>query len=234
MTPVSIMRFDFKPYLFVLFVVASLLLFYTAYDKQTKTLQFEKLVKLFSFQDAQYSFRELNKVAALAAIGLISIVFIFGPLSRLWPNVFARYLVYRKPVGLTGFGLALVHAIYSAWEFYGFDMTKMFSSPSFLALVSGIIALFIFFLMTITSTQNALRYIGYKKWKALQTCGYIALLFAIAHFFIIESKPATGFDVRPYGLLFFYLAIAALILRLLIILVKAPERKRYEEHFGDV
>jgi DMSO/TMAO reductase YedYZ heme-binding membrane subunit len=87
--------------------------------------------------------------------------------------------------------------------------------------------------MTITSTKEAVARMGYKKWKTLQTFGYAGLFFAILHFFIFESKPGIGLDVRPFGLLFFYLGIAALLLKLLSVLLSAPERESFGEHFGE-
>lgn len=221
-----------KSFAFILLIVISLLLFYTAYDKQTKILNFDKLFGILSFTNTQTSLSELNKVAALAGIGIIALVFIIGPLSKFRPLVFARYLVYRKPLGLMGFALVLIHSIYSAYVFYGFSIDKIIVNDKLLPFIAGLLSLFIFFLMAITSTESAVKKIGYKNWKALQTFGYIGLLFAVVHFFVIESKPIVGFDVRPYGMLFFYLAVAALILRLILIFVQMEERKAYHEHFG--
>ncbi len=87
--------------------------------------------------------------------------------------------------------------------------------------------------MSITSTKTAVAKLGYKNWKTLQTCGYAALFFTLLHFLILESKPDVGFDVRPYGSLFFYIGIVALVLRLAVIFLQVPERKAYEEHMGE-
>lgn len=223
-----------SPYILVLAVFISLLLLYTAYDKVTKTLVPEKLVKVVTFQDIAYSLREFNKVFALAAIGLISAVFLLGPLTKLWPKVFARFLYLRKPVGLVGFGIAAIHSVYSFIVIYEMSIGKMFiDNPKYIGAVTAVLSLFIFFLMSITSTKEAVAKMGYRRWKALQTFGYAGLLLALAHFFILETKPDIGLDVRPFGLLFFWLPIAALALRTIIIFIKVPERKSYEEHIGE-
>ncbi|MEM2137599.1 MAG: ferric reductase-like transmembrane domain-containing protein [Candidatus Anstonellaceae archaeon] len=228
------MNRNLLPYLFVVFVVISLLFLYTAYDKKAKQLDIGRLVKVLVFDDTGNSLREFNKVAALAAIGLIAVAFILGPLSRLFPGIFAKYLYFRKPVGVIGFVFALAHSVYSLVEFYKLDINLMlYNNPKLVALVSGAVALAIFAAMTLTSTASAVKKMGYAKWKALQTTGYAGLLLTVVHFFVIETKPDVGFDVRPYGVLFFYLAIAALLLRLLMIFWGHKPREAYHEHFGE-
>ncbi|MDO8554333.1 MAG: ferric reductase-like transmembrane domain-containing protein [Candidatus Micrarchaeota archaeon] len=222
------------PYIFILLIVVSLFLFYTAYDKTSKSLVFETLVKVLSFEDFNKSLREINKVFALAAIGLIAISFILGPLSRFWPNLFAKYLYFRKPVGLAGFVLGIVHGAYSAMAFYNLDVSiLLLQNEKSLALIFGVLGTIVFIVMSATSNKTMMEKLGYKTWKAIQTFGYFGLLFIILHFLLIETKPDKGFDVRPYGLVFFYLAIAALILRIIVIFVSNEPRKVYEHHFGE-
>ena len=218
----------------ILFTIISLLLFYTAYDKESKAIQPGNLIKVLSFSDLNHSLKELNKIAALAAIALISITFLLGPLSKIFPKKFAVFLSSRKTLGLTGFAFALLHAVYSTVFIYGLDLNKIFfNNPKILGVISGIIALIIFFLMAITSTKQAVQRLGYKKWKQLQTTGYIALFFSIAHFILLEIKPDKGFDVRPYGTLFLFIALIALALKILTLFIKVPERKKFEEHLGE-
>ncbi|HLD60049.1 MAG TPA: ferric reductase-like transmembrane domain-containing protein [Candidatus Bilamarchaeaceae archaeon] len=223
----------YLPYLFSLFVMLLLLFFYTAYNKQSKSIELELLLQVLSFEDSDKSLRELNKIAALGSIGLITVSFILGPLSRLWPKTFSPFLYFRKPVGIIGFILGLLHGVYSSIRFYGLDLNTMFfENPKILAVVTGLLGLFIFFLMASTSTQKAVEKMGYKRWKALQTSGYLALFLVIIHFFVIESKPDIGFDVRPFGLIFLFVPILALFVRILIIFIKTKEKRKYHHHFG--
>ncbi len=225
---------EIAPYLIVLLVFSSLLMFYTAFDKKTKTLVPDKLVNVLTFQDPTNSFKEFNKVFALAAIGIISIVFLLGPLSKLFPAKFGHFLYMRKTLGIIGFGIAALHAIYSFIEFYKFSLVKMFiENAKFIGIVSATVSLLIFFIMTATSTKNMMVRLGYQKWKAIQTFGYVALALALLHFYLYETKPDIGLDVRPFGMLFFYLPIAALLLRAIIIFMKTPEHKTFEEHMGE-
>lgn len=223
----------YLPYIFILLVVLSLFLLYTAYDKKSQTLVFENLVKILLFEDSSKSLREINKVFALAGIGLIAVSFILGPLSRLLPNLFLKYIYFRKPVGLAGFVLGLAHAIYSAQVYYNFNFDLSLATGRSLALFFGIIGTLIFIAMSATSSKIMMEKLGYKKWKAIQTFGYFGLVFIILHFFLIETKPDVGLDVRPYGLVFLYLAIAALVLRLIVIFVNNEPKTKYEHHFGE-
>ena len=222
----------YLPHLIVAFVFLSLLAFYTGYDKETKTLVVGKLIDVITFKDFNNSLKELNKIFALAAIGLISITFILGPFSRIWPGIFARHLCMRKFIGLSGFGFALLHAIYSFSVIYGFSFEQIVNNSKVLGFITGLFALFIFFLMAITSNAASVKMLGYKNWKALQRTGYVALFLSILHFIILETKPEKGFDVRPYGVLFLLIAIVALILRIIVILIKLPQRQKFEDHFG--
>ncbi|MDO8633752.1 MAG: ferric reductase-like transmembrane domain-containing protein [archaeon] len=220
-------------FVFVAAVFLSLLFFYTAYDKETKTLVPQKLLAVIFFSDAAKSWSELNKVAALAAIGLISCALVVGPLSKMFPKTFGKFLLYRKDAGIAGFLFAILHSAYSLFVIYGLDPNKMlFANPKWIGFVAAVLAFGIFFLMAITSTAEAVKKMGYIKWKLLQTTGYVALFFAIVHFLVLEIKPGKGLDVRPYGLVFLALAITALIVRLGFRALKTPPRTAFEEHIG--
>ena len=220
--------------LFCAGVIVSIILLYTPYDKQTHTLSGDKLFNVLTFKDMQSSMRELNKVAALAGIGLIATAFILGPLSRMFPVQFAQYLPWRKFVGIAGFALAALHSVYSMIEFYRLDIGMMlFSNPNLPGFVSGAIGLLIFLAMALTANGESVKRLGYRKWKALQTFGYAGLFLAIVHFVMLETKPDVGFDVRPYALLFLFIALVALLVRIGMTLVKVPQRESFGEHTGD-
>ncbi len=227
------MQNKYLPYMFVFIVLVSLLFFYTAFDKKTKAYVPENLAKVLSLTDMKHSLRELNKVAGLASIGLIASVFLLGPLARVFPGTFGRFLYFRKPVGIMGFLIAALHGIYSAIEFYQLDIERMFfTSPKAPGVISGIVALAIFLVMTLTSNKVSVERLGYGKWKIIQTFGYVGLFFATLHFYILESKPETGLDVRPFGLVFFYLPIVALVARVIVLFTHPRPKKKYEEHFA--
>ncbi len=217
----------------LIFVVLTLLLFYTAYDKTTKTLIPQKLVDVVTFKDVSKSLSEINKVLALASIGLIAISFIVGPLSRMFPAQFTQWLTHRKFIGLSGFALALFHAIYSILAIYALDLNKMiFANPKVFGFLSAVIAFAIFLVMAVTSNAKSVKKMGYDKWKMVQTIGYVGLALAVLHFVILEIKPNVGLDVRPYGLVFLVIPLVALVIRIGMIFIKAPQRTKFEHHTG--
>lgn len=219
--------------LFTLAVIAALLLFYTAYDKQSREISPGKLAKVLSFQDMDNSLREFNKVAALAGIGILAVTFLLGPISRMFSKV-SWLLVYRKNLGLLGFFLVVLHGIYSAVVFYKLDFVKaIYDNPKSLGFVTAIVALLIFIAMAVTSTKQAVAKMGYGKWKMLQKLGYVGLFLSVIHFVVLETKAGTGFDVRPFALLFLFLPVLAILLRLGMALVGAAVPTKYEHHTGE-
>ncbi len=223
-------RVDRNSFLFTFLVLFSLLVLYTAYDSSSGTLQFEKLIEVFSFEDMQHSFRELNKIIALAGIGLITFVYLIGSLAKVWPDIFARHLKYRKPLGLIGFWLIIIHAVYSIIDFYQLSLDVILASPKLPAFIAGTLSILIFILSVITSNPQSIQRLGYKNWKNIQRTGYIALLLGLLHFVWVETKPEIGFVVRPYGMLFYYAAILAIVLRVIVIFIDNPKKNKYEEH----
>ena len=214
------------PLLIAVLLIASLLVFYTGYDKESKTILPEKIVGVVSFENPAHSLAELNKIAALAAIGLISLAFVIGPLSRIWPNTFSKFIEWRLPFGLMGLGFALAHSAYSTIVIFNLNMdTMIFSNPKWLALITAIISLVIFSVMGITSLKQVIKKMGYKNWKRLQRTGYIALALVIIHFVLIETKPGIGFDVRPYGYAFLIIAIIAIVLKVVNLGLKYFKKK---------
>ncbi len=221
-----------KAFGFVLVLLVLILLFYTAYDKTAHQLKPENLVKALTFQDVTFSLRELNKVTALLGIGLLAFSFILGPLSHMFPHQFCPHLSARKWIGLWGFVFALLHSVYELLVIFKLDVNKLFFSPKSIGLIYGMVALFIFLVMAITSNQFSIQKLGFKNWKIIQTTGYVALLFAILHFLVLETKPEIGLDVRPFGLLFLVVPLLAIILRVGLPIVRYELEHSFHEHFG--
>ena len=213
------------PFLIAVLVIVSLLVLYTGYDKESKTIYPEKIIGVISFENPAHSLSELNKIAALAAIGLISLAFVIGPLSRIWPKTFGKFAGWRTALGLMGLGFALAHVAYSTIVIFELNLDAMvFSNPKWPALVAAIVSILIFSLMGITSLKRVIKRMSHKNWKRLQRTGYIALALAIIHFVVIETKPGIGFDVRPYGYLFLIIAVIALALKVVSLFLKKSKK----------
>ena len=215
-----------------LIVLLTFFLFYSAYDKERGELNFSLLEKIISFQDSYFSTREINKLTALAGLVLLSFAFLPGPISKIFPN-YSFLLVLRKPLGFIGFLLILYHGHVSFFYYYKGDLyNALFNNPKVVAFIAALISFFIFFLMAITSTKKAVELLTYEKWKLLQRIGYIALLLAVIHFVVIETKPDKGLVIRPFGYVALIIPILTLILRIYVHISKiGTERKAYEKHF---
>ncbi len=215
------------------FVILAFFVFYSGYSKEKRAFDFSLLSKIISFQDPLFSSKEINKLVALAGLTLLSFAFLPGPISRIFPKL-SFLLVLRKPIGLIGFLLIFIHYYISFHGYYykGNLYNALFNNPKVIAFIAASISFFIFFLMAITSTKKAVEILTYKRWKLLQRTGYIALLLAVIHFVVIETKPDKGLDIRPFGYVALIIPILTIILRVYVHMKGlGKERKRYEEHF---
>jgi DMSO/TMAO reductase YedYZ heme-binding membrane subunit len=217
---------------FIIFAFLLILLFYSAYDKNSASFSAEKLTKSISFSNMNESFKELNRVTALAGLALVSIAFLIGPLSKIFPSRFQKFLAWRKLIGRAGLVLVIWHAFYSFFDFYSADIGKAFAENNALATIPAALGLLIFLMMSITSNDDFVKRIGYENWKKLQTIGYLGLFFAIMHFAVNSMRPDKVFYMKPSEIFIFSLAVFALSIRIVTIFIKLPERKKFEEHFG--
>ncbi len=80
----------------------------------------------------------LNKGISLAAIILLTCNFGFGPLNNLGVNIPAGWLSARKALGMTGFLLALIHALMSFMLFSPTVYAKFFETDGTLTLLAGL------------------------------------------------------------------------------------------------
>lgn len=173
-----------------------------------------------------------NKIAALAGLFIIALTFLIGPLSRLFPKYCLGWRCHRKTLGLTGFGLAAAHGIYSFAQYYKWDLGLMLvNNEKWVGGLAALLAFVIFLLMALTSTRTAVQKLGYKNWKALQMAGYAALFLSIVHFFILEIKADGVFKVRPLGYVVMAMAVLALLARALIWVLDLPGPKKFIDHF---
>ena len=87
----------------------SFLIFYSAYSKALKKLDFRLLSQIFLLEKGlDFTLVQLNKVIALTAISLASLAFCPGISSRLCQELLVVGLVH-----------VFAHAIYSAIKYYG-------------------------------------------------------------------------------------------------------------------
>ena len=109
---------------------------------------------------------------------LLAVVLTFTPLRVLFPKSGVALALnrHRRLVGVSAFGYGLVHFIVhllyeGGWEFLPITLKSDFTKPF---LVTGMIALTILLVLTITSLHAAVRWLGGKAWKNLHRLTYVA------------------------------------------------------------
>ncbi|MFA6035948.1 MAG: ferric reductase-like transmembrane domain-containing protein [Candidatus Micrarchaeia archaeon] len=190
------------------------------------------LLLLFTFYGYfEVSMSMANKISALAALALLGIAFLLGPLSKLWPSIFQRFKQHRRWLGITGVILALIHIAITLATFYKFNIFRILtpSGQYMWGVYAGLAAIIIFCMMALISNKAAVKRLGYSKWKLLQMTGYLAMALVIAHFLILETKEGV-FKVRPLGYALFIFGILVILARIAIRFLGLPPRKKYEEH----
>ena len=170
-----------------------------------------------------------NKAIALASVILIGISFLLGPLTRFWPKIFASKIYLRKYFGLSGFFLASVHIIISLILFNAAYYPKFFAESGKLNLTGelsmlfGVIAFFIFIMVSISSISSIVNSMDKNKWLRIQRLGYLAFALVGLHVFVmgVEGwfKPNTWpGGLLPISLIAFIIIMLVLCIRLIVII----------------
>ena len=129
----------------------------------------------------------LNKATSLAAVFFVASSYLIGKIFRWHDHDKALRLVVIKFCGLMGFFLAGVHALFSLALLSPAYYAKYFLPDGRLnlegevAIVVGVIALFLLMAPAITTLPMMPKAIGGQRWKRNQRLGYVALAFVVAH-----------------------------------------------------
>ena len=176
-----------------------------------------------------------NKSISLAAVSLIALSYMAGPLTRLHAGTFSFLLPFRKYYGLLGFGLAAVHIIMSLLIFSQAYYPKFFEESGKLNLTGelsmlfGVLALFIFFLVAISSLPSVASSMTPKDWGNLQRQGYLALAVVMLHVFVMGYEGwlrPEGWPGRllPISLIAFSIIAFTLLLRVVVSLFPVKDQ----------
>ena len=133
----------------------------------------------------------LIRSTSTLAILLLHVILAIGPLCRL-NKKFLPLLYNRRHLGVTMFLLALVHGLFSTFQFHALSNTNpllsLFTSntnftslPAFPFQALGFFARIIFFLMAITSHDFWLHNLSPKTWKTLHMFVYLAYFLVVMH-----------------------------------------------------
>lgn len=173
---------------------------------------------------SKFTPHEMVKTSGLLAITLLSLTLIIGPACKFFPALDALK-AHRKFWGILSFFTALTHTILVFIYYFQFNFWKFidFSNPKYLGILAGLIALLILAIVTGTSTKKAIESLSPNVWKIIQTTAYLALILAVLHFYIVESKDGVLVIKKLLGQITFAFAGFVVIVRLIIIFL--PSKK---------
>ncbi len=97
----------------------------------------------------------------------------------------------RRAIGISAFYFALLHSIIAFFgQLGGFVQLAYLPDLFKWSLLSGLIALFILFLLAITSFDAVVRFMTFRKWKWLHRFVYIGGILAMLHVWTIGTHLA--------------------------------------------
>lgn len=161
---------------------------------------------------------EIIKTTGLLAVTLLSLTLFIGPACKFFP-FFEALKAHRKVWGLLSFFIALTHGILVYIFYFNYDLVKLFNpaGPKYYALLAGLVSLIILAVVTLTSNQTALNLLSPKTWKRIQWASYLALIFAVLHFYLAESTNGVLVIKRLLGQITFGFAGFVVLFRLVLL-----------------
>ena len=114
---------------------------------------------------------------------LLAIVLTFSPLRVLFPRSGVAQALnrHRRLVGVSAFAYALLHFVAHARHVWDGDFETLGKEIQKPFQLTGLIALVILLVLTITSLHAAVRWLGARAWKNLHRLAYIAAALAAWH-----------------------------------------------------
>lgn len=133
----------------------------------------------------------LIRAFGAAALSLLTVILMIGPLARFSPR-FLPLLYNRRHLGVTCFGLAMIHAALVVVWYHGFSdlnplISLLTSNPRYDSLQGfpfealGLVALLVLFVMAATSHDFWNSNLGPGLWKAIHMSVYWAYALIVAH-----------------------------------------------------
>lgn len=161
----------------------------------------------------------LNKTTADTAAFLVALSMIFSSVGYFF-NFADRLAIYRKHLGMIGFGFAIWHLLLSWSALLNLFKVETWESGKMWPMLTGFLAFLIFTIMAFISNQFSTRFLGSKLWKGILRFGYLALVLVMLHVFFLKSARwltwyQDGMQGPPaLSLLVVIFTIVVLILRL--------------------
>ncbi|OGG12927.1 hypothetical protein A2773_01830 [Candidatus Gottesmanbacteria bacterium RIFCSPHIGHO2_01_FULL_39_10] len=183
-------------------------------------LIFGYFVSRFS-PDQRFTLFFVNKAFGETAVVFIGISFLLGPLCKIIP-LLSQHLYFRRYFGLAGFGLVLVHVVFSLLQLTSRFPIKWYIDHIW-GVLAAIIATVIFSVLAYTSSNAAIKRFGGHEWKTIQRLGYLALGFALLHI-AVAAWPRwnmwwAGEVSMPSSLVVFAFGVIVLLARVVALVI---------------
>ncbi len=145
---------------------------------------------------------------ALTAATLIGTALLIGPVAKLFPSI--NYIKHRRAFGVIGFTFAIMHFLSVLYFRNGWDISLILAvkNPYMNPVLFGAMAFIVYIPLYLTSNNWANQKLGYHKWKFIHRFVYIAWIFSVLHFLVMN--PHDLLTIPGYLLL----AITALVFML--------------------
>ncbi len=132
---------------------------------------------------------------ALNQLGLLALIFVIAALGCTPLKVFFGWtwpLRIRRMLGVFGFFYALLHVSTYTGLDQGFDWPAIYADVTKRKFIFvGFAALVVLIPLAVTSTNAAVKRLGFARWKQLHRLAYVAPALAVVHFILRVKK-----DVR--------------------------------------
>ncbi|HKY73761.1 MAG TPA: hypothetical protein VJ246_00410 [Patescibacteria group bacterium] len=127
----------------------------------------------------------LNKALADTSIYLIGLSMVMASVCYFW-NLFDRFIVYRKHLGIVGFLVGIAHIYLS----YGFLKTlfllETWQKGAVWPQLTGLLAAAIFLVMTLISPAAVAAKIGGPLWRIILRFGHVAVILIWLHVYLLK------------------------------------------------
>ena len=178
----------------------------------------------FFIQRGSYDFGIFSQVLSNVGMLLIGLSFALSGICYFW-NFADHFIIYRKQLGVVGFGYVFTHGIFSLFFLpeYRPILFYYLEKETIVAFLFALIAIMIYIMMIVISTKTMIQKIGGHTWRMLLRVGYIAYAFSLVHMWLnsypfwLRYLSGQGRSPLPsFGLLTFLEGILVIILRIAV------------------
>jgi DMSO/TMAO reductase YedYZ heme-binding membrane subunit len=140
--------------------------------------------------DGSLALIRLEQAYGFIGLALVYLATLITPLTGAFVNLpFNPFLLHaRRAIGVSAFYFSLLHVLLALFgQLGGLGSIAYLGNTYLISLSLGALALFILFLMTITSFDYAVWRLTFPRWKFLHRFVYLAIVVTLIHIILISS-----------------------------------------------